>query len=627
MLRTCYLLACLGLSLTGATSYAQTLLSEDFANGLPPTWENLVREGNGQASAAWLYTTVGPTGPIGGEPLRSPTADNGWMIFDSDLNCHNGFAQDAWLISPPIAATDAPTVFLRFSTYYQSFNDRPQIRMGADLDELDNWATLEVFPGIRANQFGGPDPDGNINPVTLYFDLSPWLAGRDDQRIAFQFLSNNNTRNGGGTDIACAYAWQIDDVAVTIDDPRPDYEMGINRFASIAPNAQTPRCQIEPIHFLADVANNGRATPDSTVLHLTIQNPLGDTLFRDQVGYGPIAPDSVAENVFFPQAFLPSPEESTYIGTYQLDYPGDNADALLENNTFSFIFRVSEDTYSKELGATRSIAPAAAASYSYGNVFYVPRGGGNTIEEISFAVANAEALSGRRATVFVATWDGRHRNQRYLQPDEYETVGLADYTFRGDEGIGRISVPVRTIADDEPILLRDSTHYLVGVEYNSPDAITMELLASEDYDYFATIFQTDSLNMPRYNAILNVAGVEALGEFDLVGFGYDVAPTIRMKISPCAPVSSSDLTTSAGALARVYPNPASDQLTVAFPFVVAEAVVLEVYDLTGKLLQQYSYAGGMNQEYVLDLQPLAAGSYFLKIRTPKSLQTIRIVKH
>jgi len=601
------------------------LLSEDFANALPDDWISQVVAGNDEPSAAWIHTTVGPTGPVGGEALNSPTATNGWMIFDSDLNCNNQMAQDAWLISPPIPAGEATEVFLSFATYYWSFNDRPQLRIGSDLEDLASWVTIEVFPGVEANDYGGPDPTGVLNPVLMRFDLSEWLAGSNEQRIAFQFLADATTINGGDEDfIACAYFWQIDDVELTTEDPRPNFEMAINPFAAIAPNAMTPLCQLEPLHFLADVANNGRATPDSTILNLTIRNNTNEIVFTDRVRYGPIAPDSVAENVFFAQAFLPPMEPMLYTGLYRLEYPGMEEDALPSNNELTFFFRVTDDEFAKELGATRSIAPADGPSYIYGNVFYVVEGLNKVIEEVSFAVNNAEELSGRNVTVFVAEWDGQHADSRFVSPEEYSIVGFTDYTFTGSEGNSRIGVAVRSILD-EAIVLKDSTYYIVAVDYLSTDQVPLELLASEDFDYFATVFQTDSLEMPRYSSVLNVRSVDAQGELDLLGFGYDVVPTIRMKIEDCESVSTKDLPLSTE-LVRVYPNPVGKQLRVHLAATKAEMTSLRLYNLQGQLLQERTISAAEPSTMSLDLGHLAAGSYLLDVRGAGTRQTILIAK-
>jgi len=54
------------------------------------------------ASSNWIYSTTGPQGPFDIGIITSTTAGNGFMIFDSDLNCEG--PQDVWLISPSFDA-------------------------------------------------------------------------------------------------------------------------------------------------------------------------------------------------------------------------------------------------------------------------------------------------------------------------------------------------------------------------------------------------------------------------------------------------------------------------------------------------------------------------------------------
>ena len=68
--------------------------SEDFANGIPATWTN--------STAPWEYrgASTSPSNSTGsqgayasaGSPIASPTAANGFMIFDSDFYDNNGVA-------------------------------------------------------------------------------------------------------------------------------------------------------------------------------------------------------------------------------------------------------------------------------------------------------------------------------------------------------------------------------------------------------------------------------------------------------------------------------------------------------------------------------------------------------
>lgn len=77
----------------------------------------------------------------------------------------------------------------------------------------------------------------------------------------------------------------------------------------------------------------------------------------------------------------------------------------------------------------------------------------------------------------------------------------------------------------------------------------------------------------------------------------------------------------------VYPNPASDRLTVEFSLPQAERVTVQLVDLTGKVLRQSTEEGidGVNQVR-LDLDGVAKGLYLLEVNTPngKSVRKVTV---
>ncbi|MEZ4984457.1 MAG: hypothetical protein R2795_05365 [Saprospiraceae bacterium] len=439
-----YIIALCLMLMAGTAVQAQDFFTESFAGGIPAGWSNIMVQGNGAANAVWLYTTAGPTGDFATDPIASETAADGWMMFDSDANCAAA-PQDAWLITPAIDCSDKSAVWIRFSTFYRSFNCRPQIRVGTDLNDLASWATYEVFPGVTANSFGGSilgEPD--LNPQPIQLDLSEAAAGVAGVYVAFQFLSDASTANGGDL-TGCAYNWQVDDMVLTEIDPRPANQMQVNSFAAVAPNAITPASQVEPIGFIADIANFGSATQPQTTLSMPITNNNGDVVFTDQLIYGEIAPDSTAENVFFPNEFDVPAVPEIYTATYALDYEGIEEDAIPGNNELTFVFAVSDTLFSKDIGATRGVTPAGENSYTYGNVYYINsatdlNGAPLYARYIEFGVTNANNLAGRFATIFLYEWTGDANENFTADQDEYNIAGFNSYEFLGNEGNNTIRV-------------------------------------------------------------------------------------------------------------------------------------------------------------------------------------------
>lgn len=615
--------ALLCLLIAGAASLqAQgVFFSETFTGSLPGTWTNTVVLGNNQPSSRWVYSTTGPQGGFAIDPIESTTAATGFMLFDSDLNCNHPAGQDAWLITPAINASDKDEVFLQFQTFYQSFNDRPQVRVGTNLSAISTWATYEVFPGIGANDFGGII-DGNeaLNPQLISIDISEFAANQANVYVAFQFLSTSETANGGNL-TGCGYAWMIDDVVLTDENPRPDNDMRVNAFFAVAPNAITPVSQVEPIGFIADIANVGNANQASATLYMTITDGQDVVAFRDSVTYGAIASDSTAENVFFPNEFLPPAVNEVYTGVYSLVFP--NEDEVPQNNEQSFIFAVSDTLFAKEVRATRGVAPAASNSYTYGNVFYVGDAGGQFARYIGFGATNAEDVIGEVVSVFLYKWEGDTNDDFVANIEEMELQGFNSYEFTGDEGNELIWVSAN---EDSGIELEDDTYYIPVVQYQDINETAFFLQASEDFNYAAMNFYTDSLERPRYGAALNVGNSDQ--DLSLIGFGLDIVPVVRLSIGPDITVGTEEPVLSAEAV-KLFPNPVSTEAVLGFQLdAIAERAVVKVYNNAAQLVMTRELTNVQNDQLRLNVKDLPAGNYLVRVETSLGVRTLKMtVQH
>ncbi|NUO02883.1 MAG: hypothetical protein HUU01_19925, partial [Saprospiraceae bacterium] len=557
--------------------FAQNIFfSESFSGSFPSGWTSVQRLGTNLPSSNWRRTTVGPQGEFATAPLNSTTASGGWMIFDSDLNCNHPIGQDVWLISPPINASDKEIVWLVFETFYQSFNDRPMVRLGNNTANLDSWAGIEVFPGIVANQFGGViEGDQSLNPQLVYLNISEYAAGQPNIRFAFQFLSTNATNNGADL-TGCAYNWQIDDVKLADFDPRPSSDIRINSFFAVAPNAITPRSQIEPIGFLADIRNSGKTIQPATTLSITIENSSGEIVHQDSLVFGPIAPDSVVQNIFFQSEYTPPPVEEVYTATYFART--EIEDEVPANNSRSFEFEISDTLFAKQFGADLTSTAVEDLDYTFGNVFYVPNGSNLYARYISFGIANAHQLSGKTVNTYLYRWYGNDNGDFLANPDEYGggPVGANAYTFTGSEGNDLITVPVDF--ESNGIALESDAYYIAAVQYETNGQVPLNVLASNALDYHAAYLYSDSLMRPQYAGIVDVGNT---GQLDWTGFGLDVVPVVRLSIG--ALTTTADRILPKGS-AKIFPNPVSDLATLQLRLPqLSDLVLLQLYDSKGIL--------------------------------------------
>ncbi len=571
--------------------------------------------GNNQPSSAWIHTTVGPTGAFATAPLASTTASNGWMVFDSDLNCNIGVGQDAWLISPAVNTTGRETVFLSFQTFYRNFYDVANVRVGTNLNNLSSWATFPVFPGVGPNAFGGGS--ANVNPQIINLDLTSAAAGQAAVYFAFQFRSTTN--EGPANLIGCAYAWQIDDVALLAGDPRAPNDMRVNDFFAFAPNAATPASQLEPFGFIADIQNVGSATQSASTLTVRIENSNEVEIFSTSINYGSIASDSTAENVFFPVQFTPPAVPDIYLGSYTLTLAS-GPDANPANNVKEFEFAVTDTTFSKELYATRTVAPAADDNYAYGNVYFMPNGNNFRASSVSFRMGNASQVAGRSLTTLLYKWNGDINGDLRANPAEYGSAPIAfnSYTIVGDEAFNTVNIPIDL--DNNIIPLENNAYYIIVVQYTTEDDQAFFLLANDDYDYQATYFYSDSLGAPRYAGALDVGNTNT---YSLLGFGFDIVPVVRLHIQP---ITSTQEELLAASSVSVFPNPANEQFTLSLNLdAPSSQVEISVMDVSGKVLSVQRYQNLYREKLTIPTAQLPSGTYNIRVRTDKGIVVKRMV--
>ncbi|MBK9016916.1 MAG: hypothetical protein IPM82_24230 [Saprospiraceae bacterium] len=164
-LLTLMLLLTVGSSLSAQAPF----WTEDFDSQLPADWTAIMAAGNGTPTSNWVWTNTGPAGGFSTGPLVSTTATNGWMLFDSDLNCSGN--QDVRLVSPKLDLSSRNAVVLEFETLYRRFNDSTTIMVSVD---SVNWTEIPIFVGLTNNEYGDgtSNPGDAINPYTVTVDLS-----------------------------------------------------------------------------------------------------------------------------------------------------------------------------------------------------------------------------------------------------------------------------------------------------------------------------------------------------------------------------------------------------------------------------------------------------------------------
>ncbi len=587
----------------------------------------------------WTGTGAAEDAGCGSGNIASPTVCNGAMYFQSNLYDDEGDCgatvgsgpcpapQMGALISPIIdlSASTAPAVSLRFTQNTRQFNSQYFVSWSDDGGA--NWTDIEINQDLVTN-----DPATN--------DVQRILLNGANLTDQFQvrFMYNANY-----------YFWLIDDVQI-IEAEANNMRVNAN-FYSIPNNAVTPVDQVDPVYFLADIQNVGSAEQTNVNLNVSIFDATDNVIYSQDLNYGAIGADSLAENVPFAEAWTPPATAGEYTGVYTVS--ADSADFDESNNSVAFDFFISENNFAKETGRTRALAPATANwddgaphSWAMGNVFHI-----NTSEkEIDgeanvLAVANAEFhitgpadnLAGQSVTLWLYEWDNAN-NDDIAQLDELTRVGFDIYVFDASMDnplvIETSFIDFLTNDPSQPILLNAGKDYVLMLEHSAADDVnTLFLEASGDFDYSAQYFVNNPLGgdnglaigEARWTSVLAIPSdgdMSSVSEYGTTAFGRDIVPVIRLETVWMSTVGTEDILSDDNIM-TVYPNPTSDLVNLDLDLVQASDLELVIFDPTGKIILSQKHQKVDQQRMTFDVSNYTAGVYHLAIYTNEGVKMKR----
>ena len=291
--------------------------SEDFSNGIPSTWTN--------SPVPWAYrgpstspnSTVGTQGAYGTNqgPIQSPTAQNGFMIFDSDyydnLGVAGGFGTGQYPSNPnghigkltteSIDLSNYPAVSLLFNSFYREYTGIAKVAFSID-GGVTFTDEMEVHPDIDVNDATTPDYQVMLN-------IPPNIAGQPSVHIQFIYDGTVLYNNYYGY-----YFWCIDDIQlietpahlmVCQDEMFGGWWLGYQTTGDLGCNYTfNPMAQAlgNPYRLEGVVRNLGANAQNNVTLHGDITDDAGNVLFSDVsngITLGVSSTDTLALNSFY----------------------------------------------------------------------------------------------------------------------------------------------------------------------------------------------------------------------------------------------------------------------------------------------------------------------------------------
>lgn len=615
------------------TVQAQTAFySEDFSGGgIPAGWTNV--DGANQGTM-WTWCADPANGQGSGCPsiwddglnqqsaFASTTATNGFVTMDSDIFGPLPQNHVTRLTTTAIDCSGQSEVWLKFESLIGVFEIAAEtgaiVKVSTD---GVNFTSYTAFPGLIT---GSPDPGvsrWSLNPQFTILDISAQAAGQSTVYVQWEWTGN------------WEYMWNLDDIALYDADPSfifiPGNNMQVNDFFAVAPNVQWPLSMVEQFGFLADVQNVGSFDQTNVNLNITvIDETTAAVVYSEDLDYGTIGADSLAENVLFAgDGFLPT-DETIYTGTYTIS--ADSLDEDPDNDTQEFSFIVTDTTFAKEVAPEFSTRPAddewdagAGWSWAYGNVFYVPQANGQYIRTISFAIDGSASPAGELIILKVYEWDDENEDGN-VDPDERDDLGFVPYVITGSETFDQVITVPFTDINGFSVPMSDETNYVAMLEYQTDiNGSTVEISMASTVDYGAMILRSQTLGDARYGSVLGIGTNLDEVSYSSVGFGSDFVPAVRMSIGDALISSTEDLLDPANALSA-FPNPANNTVNLAMDFTeIMKTVEIRLFDAAGRMLQTSQLENIQSHQASFDVSALENGSYFFQVITEQGFRTER----
>lgn len=562
--------------------------SNDFSNG----FGDMTFEDSGNNTIWMAATANSPAGEFSTSisALASPTAANGWIIFDCDLYntpVSNGVEDVSGSVSTPaIDCSAMSSVIVEWSQYFRycCFSASP-LTLEVSTDGGANWT---VFPAQ-----GNFVPSANTlsaNPLNTRVDISCAAAGQ----------SNVLVRWGYNTAVATGYShyfWGIDDISIYDNASANDLEILQVTNGDVFNIWEFRETPLEQRILSADggllvgvmYRNNGSADQTNTVINIDILDATNTVV--GNATYGPFTMPAFGNTPECPSllsdtVYVSTGWEPTAVGTYTVraTISSDFTDESPLNNTMDHAFEYSTDEYGHDNAANIDIELSPRAADAGG---FDPTGYG-----AFYYAQNAGSQAYGLTVVFGPTTDASVDMTALLydgSPNDGNVLASQDYVIDA----GWINNTYQYFPFDAPADMLPGSVYFCGILNDSPATLQLTCAAESNSD-------TDN----------STAVYEISGAGDFVWFSSQTfSPAVRLILSNRVTVD--EIVSDNLSFFQLAPNPAVSSTRVNFELKNAGTVAYEVRDITGKLItfkNMGTFASGKNS-FELNVSDMSAGNY------------------
>ncbi len=618
---------------------AQTpFFSEEFKEDpISKGWATRNLNGSPQAIWTWCADHVTSDNPPIGCPLvfddlinqqgpfQSTTADSGFVAFDSDYYFFEGIADrhNSVLTTPLIDCTDKEKVWLKFESQIGVFNreTRDNALIEVSTDEI-SWEPFPVV-NIRPLSFGDLDPGitgWSLNPEITVIDISDVAANQETVWIRWRW------------DGEAEYYWAMDDVGLYEEDPSalfiPQHDLRLTNFFAVSLNLTTPISQVERFGFLADVKNDGLQDQTGVELEVVITYQADNSqVYQETKSVTDIAADELRQNILFDGLGYQPDKKGVYEVTYTVS--ADSIDNKPENNSKSFTFKVSDNTFAKEDGILSHTVPIGVweegvnHSWGWGNYFYCPKALDFIASSVDFSIDGPLSnLADEIIDINLYQWLDINDNGNCELKERF-LLNSTPYQITGFNPSDQfINVPLN---NGKGVKIDDDGQYIVMLEFNAPnDSDNLQIAFNNRTNYGGQFLRSDLLDQTRHGSLVWIGNPDST-TFISFGFGASFMPCIRLNIDLDVGNNEAAQTLASHQL-QLSPNPVRKDLQVSVQLdKVSERMALSIWDTQGKQQKEWHYKNVRKQQVQIPVDQLAAGIYLLRIDTDQGYLTKRFV--
>jgi hypothetical protein len=568
--------------------------SQDFSAG----FGDMTTEDSGTTPIWMIANANSPGGEFSTTipALASPTAANGWAIFDCDLYntpISNGVEDVSGSMSTPSIDCSALTsVIVEWSQYFRycCFSASP-LTLEVSTDGGNNWT---VFPAQGNFVPSANTLSGNL---TTTVDISCAAAGQ----------SNVLVRWGYNTAVAAGYShyfWGIDDISIFDNSSVNDLEILQVTNGDVFNIWEYRVTPFEQRVFTADggmlvgviYKNNGSADQTNTVINIDILdvtgaivgNAVSDLFTMEAFGNTPECPSFLNDTLYIQTNWEPSA-----IGDYTIRATISSLDATDEtptNNTLdkTIVYSTDEYGHEDEAGLDLEITPRASDTSAgefdptgYGAFYTVPNAGSMAYGVTAWFGPTTDDLAEFAAILFEGS------------PNDAVALAAQDYTVDP----AWVNTGYQYFPYDAPVDLIPGTAYFGAVMNENTSPLQLTIAADSD---------SDSDN--------STAVYEIAGDGTFVWFGsQNWSPAVRLILSER--VSVDEINSENLSFFQLSPNPAVDVTRVNFELKSNSNVAYEVRDVNGKLISfsnMGKFSAGKNS-FDLNVSSFENGNYMVSM--------------